>query len=177
MKETEIKFPMENLEKVRERLTQKGAEREAGFFEDNIVYDDPEGNLFRRRELLRLRKSDDVFLTFKKPVEKAQFKVMEEHEVRVSDFEETHRIITALGYRKVFRYQKQREIFRFQGTEVLLDHTPIGNYVEIEGEKEHILEVCTTLGLSMEEGTPKNYLELYRDYCKRMKLKPKDMVF
>jgi len=177
MKETEIKFPVKNLQSIRDRLKKEGAHFETGFFEDNIVFDDQVGTLFKKREILRLRRSNDVVLTFKKPVEKERFKVMEEYEVKVSDFNETYRILTGLGYKKAFRYQKRRDIFHFLGTEVLLDRTPIGDYVEIEGEKEKIMEVCRHLGLSIEAGTAKNYLELYRDHCRKRDIKPGDMVF
>ena len=177
MKETEIKFPLEDPRAMRRLLEEKGARHESGFFEDNIVYDDEGGSLFRKKQLLRLRKSDGVYLTFKKPLSSDRFKVMEEHEVTVSDFDAAHLILTSIGFRKVFRYQKRRDVYRFKGTELLIDHTPIGDFLEVEGEEIRIGEVCRVLGLSLADGTTKNYLQLYRDHCRDKDSPPQDMLF
>jgi adenylate cyclase class 2 len=177
MTETEIKFKFDDFAALRARILDSGGRRIAAFFEDNIVYDDRSGSLFSSRRLLRLRKSDRVSLTFKKPIEKAVFKVMEEIEVEVSDFDGMNEILLSLGYAKVFRYQKRRELFALGGTTVNLDETPIGNFVEIEGEKAEIESVASTLKLHIEEGISKNYLELYREFCKEGDTEPADMVF
>jgi adenylate cyclase class 2 len=177
MKETEIKFPVQKLPQVKSILQKKDGSFEASFFEDNIVFDDDKGTLFKNKLLLRLRKSDKVTITFKKPIERSQFKVMEEYEVRVSDFDEMHKILNMLGFKKVFRYQKRREIYRFGHTKVLLDSTPIGDFVEIEGEKDDIRKTCSLLGLDFKKGTSKNYRTLYREYCKEKGIAPSDMVF
>ena len=90
---------------------------------------------------------------------------MEEYEIEVSDFEEAERIITSLGFHKVFRYQKRREVFTLQDTHILFDETPIGNYIEIEGTEERILQLSKVLELDSDRGSTKNYMELYREYC------------
>jgi adenylate cyclase class 2 len=177
MKETEIKFPVQNLPSIKSIVQKSGGGFEASFFEDNIVFDDDKGTLFSNKYLLRLRKSDGVTLTFKKPIERSQFKVMEEYEVSVSNFDETLKILNLLGFKKVFRYQKRREIFSLGQTKILLDNTPIGDFVEIEGEKEDITKISSLLGLDLERGTSKNYMVLYREYCKENEIEPGDMVF
>lgn len=185
MIETEIKFPVSDFMTYRVALEKLHAERRSSFFEDNIVFDDDEGSLRREHKLLRLRKSDRTTLTFKSPVQKAgrgskqgaRFKVMEEHEVEVSDFERAEKIISCLGYRKVFRYQKNREIYATGGVLVCFDETPIGKYLEIEGKKGRISGLCEKLHLSLEEGTSKNYMELYAEYCKKNNRQPTEMVF
>jgi adenylate cyclase class 2 len=114
---------------------------------------------------------------------------MEELEMEVSDFDTALAILTSLGYTKVFRYQKNREVYTLglkpgQGTgpgsgsvTVLLDETPIGNYLEVEGADRAIGEACELLHLDLGQGTNKNYLDLYREYCERNNLKASDMVF
>jgi adenylate cyclase class 2 len=177
MIETEIKFKIDSLHEVKRKIKGRGGIYESSFFEDNIVFDDENGTLFKKTYLLRLRKCDRITLTAKKPIEKDQYKVMEEHEVEVSDFEKTIGILNLLGYHKVFRYQKMRETFAFNETKVNLDDTPIGNYIEIEGEKKDIEQSVKLLGLDMNRGISKNYLELYREYCKETGKEPSDMVF
>jgi adenylate cyclase class 2 len=177
MTETEIKFRWGDLEPLRARVADAGGEKISEFFEDNVVYDDRGGTLRAGGRLLRLRKSDRVFLTFKNPIEKTVFKVMEELEVEVSDFESMGAILLALGYVKTFRYQKRRAIYALGRCSVNLDETPIGNFVEIEGEKGDIESLAAVLGLPMSEGISLNYRELYGEHCAKEGVEPADMVF
>jgi adenylate cyclase class 2 len=177
MIEREIKYLVDDFNPFREKLAGLGGEIGPSFFEDNIVFDDERESLKREEKLLRLRKSDTVTITFKKPVDRTHFKIMEEYEIEVSDFEEAERIITSLGFRKVFRYQKRREVFTLYNTHILLDETPIGNYIEIEGAEDRIMELSEQLGLSPDRGISKNYMELYREYCAQKGMTPADMLF
>ncbi len=177
MKEIEVKFPVKDFQKFRKILENNKAVKIASFFEDNVVFDDETGTLKHEGKLLRLRKSDRVTLTFKTPVEKSRFKIMDEYEVEVSDFDETNSILDALGFHRVFRYQKKREIYETGGVCVLIDETPIGNFIEIEGEKDRIADTACLLGLSMDDGLSDNYAELYQKYCEEKRIEPSDMVF
>jgi adenylate cyclase class 2 len=177
MIEKEIKFLVDDFTPYREKLEQLNIAREASFFEENIIFDDAQGSLKREGRLLRLRKSNAATLTFKEPVARDRFKVMEEHEVEVSDFHTALKIVNSLGFKKVFRYQKRRDTYRTGDTLILFDETPIGNYIEIEGGEESILHVCNTLDLEIGDGISSNYMELYAEYCRTEGLKPSDMVF
>jgi adenylate cyclase class 2 len=170
MIEREVKYLVDDFKPFRKKLAGLGCEFGPSFFEDNIVFDDDRERLRREGKLLRLRKSDTVTITFKEPVDRIRFKIMEEHEIEVSNFEEAERIIISLGFRKAFRYQKRREVFISNDTHILLDETPIGNYIEIEGEEDRILELSEQLGLSPDRGTSKNYMELYEEYCAQKNL-------
>ena len=99
------------------------------------------------------------------------------HEIEVSDFEEALKILEGLGYRRAFRYQKNREVWKLKDLEVMLDETPIGDIIELEGEKSAIEEGARMLGLNLENGNSKNYRELYLDYCSARNIPPADMVF
>jgi len=175
--EREIKYRVEDFDPYRKKLLLKGATCRSPVFEDNIVFDDETGSLKSDEKLLRLRKAEIVTLTFKKPIDRTRFKIMEEYEIEVSDFDEALKIINVLGYHKVFRYQKRREAITWLDSHILLDETPIGNYIEIEGSEEHILELSRELELDPERGSSKNYMELYRAYCELNNQKPSDMVF
>ena len=67
MIETEIKIPVRDLGELREKLRGLGADRTARGFEDNIVFDDEAGSLVKDGRLLRLRKSEKITITFKRP--------------------------------------------------------------------------------------------------------------
>jgi adenylate cyclase class 2 len=176
MREIEIKFPIVDRTTLREKLETIGRLKKARLFEDNIVFDDERGTLFKKRQLLRLRSSGAVLLTFKNPVEQGRYKIMEEHEVVVSDFNSALSLLTGLGYRQVFRYQKYRTEYRVNKATVLLDETPIGDYVEIEGETQMIDRIAHQLGFDINEGISKNYLQLFREYARRHE-DGTDMVF
>lgn len=175
--ETEIKFQVEDHTPYIQKLQEFYSATGPAIFEDSIVFDDYNHTLYQKGYLLRLRKSDRVTLTFKKPLEKLQFKVMEEYEIQVSDFNKTETILKMLGYEKTFRYQKRRRTFVIQGAVITFDETPIGNFIEIEGEKDKIKEIAVLLNLPVECGTSKTYLELYMEYCKMHNIVPADMVF
>jgi adenylate cyclase class 2 len=183
--EREVKFLVSDFYTLRAALAGMGAVKEAAFFEDNIIFDDEQETLRRGEKVLRLRKSDRATLTLKTPVESPElpasqeprYKVREEYEIDISDFETAERIITGLGYRKTFRYQKEREVYTLGATSVLLDHTPIGDYVEIEGDESAIEELCRRLNLSLEEGITKNYMTLYNEFRTLHSGAPDDMLF
>ncbi len=177
MIEREIKFKVNDLITFKKQIESEGGEHISEFFEDNIVFDDEEETLKKSKVVLRLRKSDRITLTVKKQIEKNRFKVMDEHEIEVSDFDETIMLLNLLGYKKVFRYQKRREIFRFINTKLFFDDTPIGCFIEIEGAEDEIESIASKLGLNVENGTSKNYMEIFREHCKITGKKPNDMVF
>lgn len=177
MRETEIKFLLNDLSPYRKRAVEGGAQRIERFFEENILFDDEKGTLSKEWCILRLRKSNRNILTYKKLLGKDTFKIMEEHETEVSDYDETLVLLTHLGYRKVFRYQKRREIFGFEEGLICFDETPIGNYIEIEAEKPSIKKIASILHLNMSQAISKTYIELYREYREKHPEAPSDMLF
>ena len=135
--ETEVKLRVEGPIPAREALARAGASLvRSRHFEDNVLFDDGEWGLVGRGELLRLRRTEGVAtLTFKGPrrVENG-IKSRPELEVGVLDADALEAILLSLGYRPVFRYQKYRETYHLGRAEVVLDETPIGTFLEIEGD-------------------------------------------
>ena len=80
-----------------------------------------------------------------------------EDEVVVADAAAATRILEALGYRKVFRYQKYREVFRFRDAEIVVDEMPIGTFVEIEGPVATIHAAAQALGFGPDDYVYESY--------------------
>lgn len=162
-KETEVKLRYESASAASDALLSQGAvltgERE---FEDNIVFDTANMRLRQEGMLLRLRRRGDrTILTLKAPVEgEHRHKVREERETDVGDFDEMRAIFSYLGFTPVYRYQKHRTRFRAGELEACLDETPIGCFVELEGDPGGIDAFAERLGRGVEDYVVATYREL-----------------
>jgi len=163
-RETEVKIRLESPEAARERLRGVGAvlvrERH---FEDNVLFDDPGGSLRETGTVLRLRQTPlGGVLTFKGPREVLEgVKSREERETAVDEPEQVRAILRNLGYRPVFRYQKYRESWSHRGQEIEVDETPIGHFLEIEGDPDGIAAVAAELGFSRSDYLADSYVGLF----------------
>jgi len=178
--EIEIKLPCEDLAGPREKLRGLGATpRTPLHFESNEMFDDDAGGIAGSGRALRLRRAGDAaFLTFKGPARfEGGVKVREERETRVSDPAETAAILAALGLSPRFRYEKKREEWVLEGCAVALDETPIGNFIEIEGDPPSIRRAVSALGLDFTAAVPYTYAKLYAERRKMDPSLPADMVF
>lgn len=175
--EREIKFSLDEMEALRDRLLELEAERSnAGAFEDNWVLDKG-GELKDAGCLLRLRKDGHgAVMTFKGPMSlEGAVKSRRESETRVASFEGARQIFEGLGYRAVRRYQKVREEWRLGGVTIALDHTPVGEFVEFEGSgAETVARRC---GFDLEQADPRTYLEIYDHLRSEDESLPPEMVF
>ncbi|HTQ79998.1 MAG TPA: class IV adenylate cyclase [Thermoanaerobaculia bacterium] len=175
--EREIKFPAVELDKLRGRLTELEAERLGpAAFEDNWILDRKE-ELLASGRILRLRTDGQRSrLTFKGPLHiEGNMKVREEREVDIGSADEARALFENLGYSVVRRYQKMREEWQLGGVTIALDHTPIGDFAEFEGDgAETVAKRC---GLDPEKGEKRSYLRLYEDYLKEHPDAPPEMVF
>ncbi len=175
--EREIKFPGVELDQLRGRLAELEAERVGpASFEDNWILDRRE-ELLSSGRILRLRTDGQrARLTFKGPLRmEGNMKVREEREVEIESADEARALFENLGYAVVRRYQKMREEWQLGGVTIALDHTPIGDFAEFEGDgAETVAKRC---GLDPEKGEKRSYLRLYEDYLKEHPDAPPEMVF
>jgi adenylate cyclase, class 2 len=118
------------------------------------------------------------------PREDRRYKVREEIETELTDGGTIRRIFEGLGLRGWFRYEKYRTTYVLPGRQgwakgllIEVDETPIGTFVELEGEAGAIDRAAKELGYSSRDYVLKNYLVLYVEECKRRGVSPKDMVF
>jgi adenylate cyclase class 2 len=175
--ERELKFPGVELERLRARLQELEAERvHGGTFEENWVFD-RDGSLAKASCLLRLRKDNHgAYLSFKGPASfEGKTKVRTEHETGVSDAEAAKKLFESLGFAVVKRYQKVRESWQLGGVTISLDHTPIGDFAEFEGDGAE--KVARRCDLDPEAAERRSYLRLYEDHLAAHPDAPPDMLF
>jgi len=181
MKEIEIKLAIDDADEARRRLGEAGAVALAArSFEDNRLYDDAARSLKSSGRLLRIRAvGGRTVLTFKaKPdgsAGDARYKIRDENETEIADAAEMDRVLRALGFEPAYRYQKYRQPYRLGGVEVLLDETPVGNFLELEGPPEAIDAAARTLGFAPADYDTRTYRELHQARTGREE--PGDMVF
>ena len=179
MLETEVKFFLLDPQGFRRRLQQSGALSDGGSFETNHRYDDANHRLLAGRCLLRLRSDRRHRLTYKRPHASGdrQFKIHDELEIEVSDFDTTHQILEALGFHLAQTYEKRRETFELNQVEICLDQLPFGHFAEIEGTPESIPAVAATLGLSWRHRILANYLQIFDTIRRSLNLPFVDITF
>ncbi len=136
-RELEVKFEITSAETMKQLILDAGAvpEQETRL-ERNLRWDDADGTLTKTGQVLRLRDNGGTaVLTYKAEHQNDKgIADREEIETVVSDFENTRLILERLGYEIVFIYEKYRSIYRLEDTGLFLDHTPIGDYLEIKSK-------------------------------------------
>ena len=163
--ETEVKLKIASVEAAHEALDRIGARAtRARHIEDNLLFD-LEGKVLRARgHLLRLRETPSgAVLTFKGPYRVEDgIKSREEIEAGSADGSALRAILNRLGFAPVFRYQKYRETFAWQGQEIVVDETPIGIFLEIEGDPAGIHAAANALGFGPTDYLTDSYAALFR---------------
>ena len=179
--ETEIKLPVKDIASAKRMLSRAGFRvYKRRVFEDNTVFDTPRLTLRKSATLLRLRQvGAKAILTFKGRPIQSKHKSREELEVEVSDAETMRTIAERLGFQPVFRYQKFRTEYKqpSRAGVATLDETPIGVYLELEGDPGWIDRTAALLGYSENAYIVSSYGSLYLDWCKKNRVKPKNMIW
>jgi len=166
--EVEIKLRLGSAAEGRRRL------REAGFrvekrrvLERNVIFDTPRKAMRRRGLLLRLRTSGaHSLVTFKGPAERGKHKIRKEIEFELErgGGPRLVQVLEALGYRAAFRYEKYRTEY-VSGTGAglaMLDETPVGVFLELEGPPHWIDRTASRLGFREADYITATYAELHR---------------
>ncbi len=170
MFEVEAKAVVKDLDAVRERLRGVGAVFVKRVEIRDIYFSHPCRDFGESDEALRVRQVDgECELTYKGPRKVSRgVKSREEYTARVVDCSELIKILEALGFRKVIELVKVREVYKFNGVEIVLDDVRgLGTFVEVEVRAESeeegrvkVREVFRLLGISEKDITPKTYLEI-----------------
>ena len=150
--------------------------RAAGFriwkrriFEANTLFDTSRGALRRCGCLLRVREAGrQGVLTYKGTQTPGKHKDREELEVEVSNAPQVSTILSRLGLKAGFRYEKYRTEFKRAGEKgvATLDETPVGVYLELEGAPSWIDRTAKRMGFQESDYILTSYYGLYVAYCR-----------
>ena len=177
--EREIKLPFASAVAARAAVIATGARpfNERRLQQDSLL-DTADGLLRREGSVLRLRtESGKTLLTFKGPVLLSLMKLREEIETSAGDRQLMLEIFGRLGFRVWFRYEKYREEFELARVILSVDETPVGAFVELEGDEHEIAAIATTLGYGPEGYVLESYRGLFARHCEHLGLPPGDMLF
>jgi len=179
--EIEAKFPVKDLRKIQELLEFHQAELLMDkSYEHNILLDTPTNELLAENARLRLRKEgSESILTYKRTRKNENnIAYREEIETRVDHFENTRLILNRLGFLTFFEYEKYRSTYRLGATTIMLDETPIGFYLEIEGpDEETIHRTASLLEIDWNQRTDKSYLQVFQEWAAENGYTGRDMLF
>lgn len=165
--ETEIKFRVDDLSALAERLESAGFRLETPrSFESNILYDTPDRQMRARTEILRIRSYAGRWtLTHKRLPGAGQpgedrHKHRVETETGIAHGDALADLFLSLGLVAAFRYEKWRTEWADPGEDgggghCVIDETPIGNYAELEGSPDWIDRAAFRLGVD-----PAQYITL-----------------
>jgi predicted adenylyl cyclase CyaB len=168
VRETEAKIALRagEMDRIRARLLELGAEPQGVDQEENVVFQLKTGERGGRRKRLRLRtfgNRSDALLTCKGPAEKdAIYKSRDELEVQVKDAASVRELLEHLGFRPRVEYHKRREQWWFGDTIVALDRLAFGDYLEVEGSERDIQATLADLGLAHRRHIRRGYARLAR---------------
>lgn len=159
----------------------------ARHFEENWLLDTPDHTLGSREAVLRVRNAGGVgTITLKEKAAAdapaSQFKKRIEIESGIEDPQQAIAIFERLGFRSWFRYQKYRTVYRItlaegQSLHAMFDETPLGNFIELEGEEDAIAAAVRLLGIGPGEYILESYLALQLESCRQRGIPLQDMLF
>jgi adenylate cyclase class 2 len=178
-RENEIKLAFPAAAAAVRALTALGAtEVHPRTFEDNVLYDHEQGRLNSRGALLRLRSYGSItILTYKGAVEGVhRHKVRVEHETEIEDVAAAHSILEGLGFQAVYRYQKYRTMFRLGRISAVVDETPLGTFVELEGDPGEVDQAAAALGFKEADYVTASYRELQEEDAARRGVSAGDLL-
>ncbi len=180
--EIEIKLRLRGeLAKVRQKLRQLSFRiAKPRMFESNILLDNSKRTLRRQGKLIRVRRiGRHSVLTYKGPSEPGRYKKRPELEIHFPLNSVVEELFAHIGYHPVFRYEKFRTEYTKppDAGKVLLDETPIGNFLELEGSPRWIDRTARLLGYSPADYITRSYGYLYSAHCQERRIRRKNMLF
>jgi adenylate cyclase class 2 len=177
--EREVKLRFASVEEARGAVHAAGAApSRCRRLQEDALLDDAQETLKQRRCVLRVRvESGRSLLTFKGPVQPSPMKLREEIETVVGDGETLLRCLEQLGYAVWFRYQKYREEYALTDVVIAIDETPVGVFVELEGDEHGILEATRALGRTPSDFLLDSYRSLFMAHRRAHGLPATDMLF
>jgi adenylate cyclase class 2 len=177
--EQEVKLAFDTIEAARLAVTTAGGRLVVSRrLLDDRLFDTEDQRLRQSGCAFRIRRDrDTTLLTFKGPGRPGPIKSREEIETPVGKADAIEALLAALGLRQWFHGEKYREEYKVGATTVTVDETPIGVFVEIEGEADAIPQVTARLGRTPADYRLESYPRLYFEWCEAQGIRSSEMVF
>lgn len=151
MIEVELKFEIkkEKIEGLVSQLKKLGFTASKRIYEKTVMYDNPQQLMQTTDGRVRLRVTGDKCeFCYKKPLTREGVKKEIEHEVVVSDFDTTEKILGAMEFTSTTSYERYRTTLTNK-VKVTIDEYPFATFLEIEGEEDEIKKVAGELKLDL----------------------------
>ena len=184
MIEREVKLSFPSAAAARSAILAAGAvASHARRLQDDALYDTPDDTLRTKGCIVRVRTerwpdgSTTTTLTVKGPVQPGTMKIREEHETRVEKAAALTQVFDVLGLRPSFRYQKYREEFSSADLVIAVDETPVGTFIELEGNEAAIHSMTVAIGRSSSDFILDSYYRLFMKHREEFGLAGPHMVF
>lgn len=156
-----------NRRKIKRKLLKLGAKFLKKEEHEDIYFNHPSRDFAQTDEALRIRRTGkDFYLTYKGPKLDKLTKTREEHEVKISGFEEVREIFKKMKFREVAAIRKKREYYALENFIVALDEVEgLGSFIEVEKKAERynpkeIIAFIKKLGVEESSLERRSYLEL-----------------
>jgi adenylate cyclase class 2 len=178
--EIEVKFYIENYEKIIKKIKLYSDNFGQEGFEHNILYDTNSDFLRKNHKLLRVRNYlGQTILTFKQPAKEnsLEFKKLEETEVIVNSFDNLSHILINSGFTEKQIYEKKRQIFSKGSLEICVDRLPFGDFIELEGSESDIKSAAQSLNLNWDRKILPDYRTIFEKIKKEHRLLFNDITF
>jgi len=173
VEEVEVKIIDVDREAIEKKLLSLGAKKIFDGEMHAIYYDFPDRSLTRDHDIIRLRREGDkAVLVFKKFLGNEAAKIREEHEVIVSDFEISRKILEGLGLVSWLSMRKHRVTYELDSEHIEIDkyhddYEYIPVFIEIEGKDiESVYRCAERLGFAMRDCLPWTAVDLAEHYSK-----------
>lgn len=194
-REIEVKLRVKRVDEMVARIRRlPGVDCDGRVMERNTLCDTKDGDFRRAGYLLRLRVETGAasewvrrgrggaVVTSKAPVarsgaRRSRYKEKLEREFQIRDPRAFEAGLRRIGLRPAFRYQKYRSTFRLGGLHICLDETPVGTFLELEGEPKAIDRTARALGYAPKDYIRGTYGDVYAADCRRRGVKIGNMVF
>lgn len=172
MQELEVRIIDIDLSIIRQKLNKLNALNVKKENQINSIFDFPDKRLLDKKGYARIRVVEDllnnqkrIYMTTKKLISQIKYKIMEEHEIEISDDMEGIYIYTALGLTMIEQVKKYRESYKYKDTLIEIDINDRAfcpfPYIEIEtSSEEQLKEIVNLLGYTMKDTTSKTIYEI-----------------
>ncbi len=162
--EIEVKFLNINIDAMRQKLRDAGAEIEQPM--RRVLIEEPHHKA--ERSFIRIRdEGDKVTITYKRREGEDSLTSAKEIETTVGDFDTMVELFTTAGWSYTTYQESKRETWRYKDVEVVIDEWPwVDPYIEIEGDSEEAVKnAAKQLGFDWSEAVFGSVDVIYnRDY-------------